>query len=263
MAQTGMKLGRNAVDPQWIFRWRGNDGGTLPRFFSFLIVAAGFVLLLTFVRVKTGPPQQWIGQKASIIHLRNDAEGRAWAVRAQEGGPFPSRFEPSAWTGYAALKTQVIEATRISPPAYVPPLRELPSEKPVASLALAPGATPVFPRRSSPEMTPLPLRRFKPAPILYPLSKIPIDALPQELPVFDAPITAEMTSTTWRFLLRLHPDGGIVDCVSLAGEANPASLVLENWLRKTRFDPALAAKNPWISIAVGFTNQPENGPDDR
>jgi hypothetical protein len=263
MAQSGIKRGRNATDPQWIFRWRGNDGGTLPRLFSFLIVAAGFVFLLTFVRVRTGAPQPWIGQKASIIHLRNDADGRAWAVRAEEGGPFPSHFDPSDWAGYAALKHQVIEATRISPPAYVPPLRELPSEKPVGPLALAPGGVAVFPHRSSPEIDVQPPRPSRPVPVLYPLSKIPIEALPSDLPVFDAAIDREITAKTWRFLLRLRPDGGIADCVSLAGAANPASLLLEDWLRKIRFDPALAAKNRWISIAVGFINQSENGPDDR
>ena len=78
---------------QWVFRWRPLRQPLLPKLFALALVGAGFAFLVTSVRVRVKALEKSTPRKASVIYLRDDAQGRALSLRAQEGGPFPSRFE--------------------------------------------------------------------------------------------------------------------------------------------------------------------------
>ena len=114
--------------PEWVFQWRQPMGSPLHKWVAILMVGGGFAFFLTSVRIRVVPPTPWATHKASVIHVTDDAEGRMLTLRAREGGPFPSRFEPSAWDGAAALERSAFEAARWTPPAYIPELRNLPDE---------------------------------------------------------------------------------------------------------------------------------------
>jgi hypothetical protein len=226
------------------------------------LVVAAFGFLLTSVRIRVTPPTPWAAHKASVIHVGNDAVGRALTLRAKEGGPFPSRFVPSEWEGTAALEQAAADATRWTPPPYSPVLRDLP-DKTTASLRLASQGMPVFPERKRAPAPAPPAITLKPTPVLQPLSGISPQEMPRELPAFEGVVDDAMDAEPWRFLLLMDASGNVLECVNLAGgdEAGPSPI--ESWLRRVTFNVKPGNHSRWISVSVGFTNQPAHGPDAR
>lgn len=248
--------------PVWVFSWQRLGESPFSRWFATLLVAAGFTLLLTSVRIRVFPPVSLAASKASVIHVLNDAEGRALTLRAREGGPFPSRFELSDWEGAADLERAAFEAARWSPPPYAPVLRDLPEEV-VPRLRLSTKGGAVLPERRSPRGAGPAGAKATLAPVLYPLSGISAAEMPRDLPRFDGAVDATVTAEPWRFLVRLDSGGNVKECVSLAGgdEAGPSPL--EVWLQRVSFNPAPAVPSRWIAVGVGFTNQSSDGTDAR
>ena len=72
-----------------------------------------------------------------------------------------------------------------------------------------------------------------------------------------------MTAEPWHFLVRLDAAGNVMDCVSLAGEAEGDAAPLEAWLRRVSFNPEPKKPSRWIAVGVGFTNQAADGSDAR
>jgi hypothetical protein len=248
--------------PAWVFNWRRLGGSPVHHGIAILVVGCGFALFLTSVRIRVASPTPWATHKASVIHVTDDAEGQALTLRAREGGPFPSRFEPSAWPNAVAMEQAAQEVARWTPPPYVPVLRDLPAEL-TPPVTLAAKGVSTLPKLS-PESPAAPLAmKLRLAPVLDPLSGITPAAMPGELPPFDQAVDATMTAEPWRFLLRLDSAGKVSECVSLAGgdEAGPSRL--EAWLRRVSFIPEPAKPSRWIAVGVGFANQPANGTDAR
>lgn len=245
--------------PEWVFPWRPLRGASISKWPAILLVGGVFAFFLSSVRIRVSPPVSWAARKATVIHVSDDAEGRALTLRAIEGGPFPSRFEPSAWEGAVALEQAAFEAARWTPPPYVPVLRELP-EMTTPPLRISAMAGPVLPtRRATTEAAPAPLK-LKPGPVLYPLSGITKAGMPRELPPFEGPVDAAMTAEPWRFLVRLDAAGRVRECVSLAGGAEGGQPQLEDWLRGVSFQSEPKTPGRWIAVGVGFTNQPAESP---
>jgi hypothetical protein len=254
-----------AAAPDWIFRWSRLEPPALPKWFALLLVGAAFAILLTSVRIRVIPPTPWAVRKASVIDATNEsAVSRILTLRAREGGPFPSRLEPSEWEGAAAIENAVLAASRWSPPPYTPKLKDLPETTPLTSIQLATQGEREFPKRSlMPE--PRPAVAPKPGIALYLLAGIRQDEIPTELPEFGGQVDESMTADRWRFLVRLHPSGTVIDCVSLAGsDADAAhSHELATWLRSIRFQPTPDETARWIAVGIGFTNQPAHGTESR
>ena len=246
---------------RWTFRWRGLDGTPFPGLIAMIIVAAGFAFFAATVRIRVSAPQQWVERKASIIHLPTDGEGRMWALRAQEGGPFPAKFDPTEWAKSLGADDLLTRATRLSTAVYEPKLRELPSDDDIPSLAVVDKGRPVFPKRvsrSGAAPVEVPVRLV---PLLYPLAGLSHEEMPKELPPFAEPVDALMASASWRFLVRLREDGSVSECTPLLNDKGGE--VLAKWLRGVKFSPSAAKQAEWIGIGVGFANQPANGSDAR
>lgn len=245
--------------PEWIFRWRGSRQPLFPRLFTLALVLGAFAFLITTVKIRVDAPKKSVPHQASVIYLADDAQGRALTLRAQEGGPFPSRFVLSQWTGLADLETSAMEAARFQPPLYVPQFPDLPAERVAPPLELAAKGVTFFPERvATPTVIP-DLGKWQVMPALYPLSGITAAALPKNLPPFDAVVDAAMSSASWRFLIRLSPDGSVAECVSLEKGGEAGAVELEKWLHKTQFQPEPASPFRWISLGIGFTNQAIDG----
>lgn len=246
---------------RWTFRWRGLDGTPFPGLMATIIVAAVFAFFAATLRIRVNAPQQWVERKASIMHLPAEGEGRIWALRAQEGGPFPAKFEPVEWAKSLGTDELLAAATRLPPVPYEPKLRELPAEDGIPSLAVAEKGQRVFPKRVSRNDAAPAAGAVKLVPLLYPLSGISFQALPKELPPFTEPVDALMTAASWRFVVRLRADGSVSECVPLVNDRGGD--VLAKWLKGVTFSPEAAKQAEWIGIGVGFANQPAHGPDAR
>jgi hypothetical protein len=252
---------RSAARTALLFRWRGQPKAAFPKLLPLVLATLAFAVLLGFVRVKVAAPQFNIASKASLIQLPAAGEGVAWALRAKEGGPWLAKYNPADWSAYPALDAEVLQATRIPAQPYVPVLRQLPPPEPAKPQLLAAIGEPVLPRRIAAAAVHHDAAACHLAPVLYPLSALGAVGLPQALPPFTAEIDAAMAAADWRFLLRLHPAGGVADCVSLTKAAGVG--LLERWLRGVTFDPKLAAGGGWLAIGIEFNNQPINGTDTR
>ncbi|MEO7097940.1 MAG: hypothetical protein ABI162_01165 [Luteolibacter sp.] len=261
MADTAIHRLRLMNTPEWVFPWRGRKKGYFTMIFAHLLVGAGFAILLGTVRVKIISPKPKAPRKASLIYLADDAQGRALALQAKEGGPFPARFDPSEWEGMAALQAEVVAATRRTSQPYVPTLRELPEDGRIQPMELATKGETVFPKRIPATLAAPDPTKLKLAPTLFPLSGVPADALPGKLPPFSGVVDGEMTTAAWRFLIRLNSKGGVMECVSLEKGGEKGALELETWLRGIQFHAAPGKLSRWIAVGIGFNNQPVDGPD--
>ena len=249
--------------PEWVFPWRGRKRSYFPMVFAHLLVAAVFVVMLGAVRIRVVTPAPMVPRKASLIYLADDAQGRALALQAQEGGPFPSRFEPSQWEGMALLENELLAVTRRTRQPYIPTLRELPTDRRIFPMELAAKGAPVFPKRMPAAHAAPDPSKLKPTPTLYPLSGIAPDGMPAELPPYTGAVDGAMTSASWRFLVRLNPEGSVAECVSLEKGDQAGALELGKWLRSIQFHSSPGKSFRWIAVGVGFNNQPVDGPDAR
>lgn len=264
MADGRVKPHKLAGTPEWVFRWSASKTPLLPKLFALVFVGAAFAFSITSLRIRVTAMEKSAPRKASVIHLRNDAEGRALTLRAREGGPFPSRFEPSQWEGMAALENAALDAVRFQQRPYVPALADLPSGNWVQGVELAARGQSFLPKRTPPSAHPPESAKLKLAPLLYPLSGISAATLPAVLPLFEAAVDGVMSSASWRFLVRLNPDGGVAECVSLEKGGEAGAPELEAWLHQIQFKPELEKPFRWIAVGIGFTNQPvADGPDAR
>jgi hypothetical protein len=247
--------------PEWLFPWGGLRASSFPKVFAILLAGGAFAVLLTSVRIRVAAPVPWAAPKAAVIQVLDDAEGRTLTLRAREGGPFPSRFEPAGWELASAIEQAAYQAARWRPPPYVPTLRELPEESALPRLA-KPGA-PVLPVRQPPAEPVLVAGKRMLVPVLHPLSGITAAEMPRELPPFDGEVPPAMAAAPWRFLLRVDAAGGVFDCVSLTGGDEPGKAALAAWLRRVSFKPAPAGATRWIALGLGFSNQSADGTDAR
>ena len=260
---SGAVRAKLAGTPDLMFRWRPINPLWLPRLIALAFAAVALALLVT-LRIRVVAPEKSVPQRAAVIYLRDDAQGRDLSLRAQEGGPFPARFRLSQWEGLAELESSAMDASRFQPEPYVSPIRELPAANQLRPLELATKGQFFFPQRA-PAATDAPaLPQLKLAPALYPLAGVSPETLPLDLPSFAGVVDKEMSASSWRFLVRLNPDGGVAECVSLVekvGEARAPEL--EAWLHRLQFRPEPGKPFRWIALGIGFTNQPADGTDAR
>ncbi len=263
MSARATKPIRAELESLLLFPWRGLPSARIPKVIPVILAALAFAFLFAFVQIKVAPPQFEMTRKASCLLLPATGEGALWAMRAKEGGPSLASYQPAEWQAYAGLADEVIQATRIPAREYVPKLRSLPPEGALDPLRLAAKGEWVLPRRVAAFADRKEGSGWQRSPVLYPLSAVGAAGLPRDLPPWHAEIDAAMAAADWRFLLRLHPAGGVAECVALTKTTGAAASLLENWLRGVTFDPKLAADGGWIAVGLRFNNQPAHGTEPR
>ena len=72
MAEGPHKLPRLMNTPEWIFRWRRLSEPLFPWMLALVLVAGGFLVLGTTLRVQVRVPEKSVPQKASVIFLNDD-----------------------------------------------------------------------------------------------------------------------------------------------------------------------------------------------
>lgn len=246
--------------PQWVFSWHGVRQSPLPKITALLITLGVFAMMFTFLKIRIVTPTPWVSRQATLFRTLDDAEGRALALRAREGGPFPSRFQPAELDWLRELENQTLSAAGWQPPPYEPKLRDLPAMTPPVPQLSAPGK-PVMPRRPPPN--PLPVGgKLRPMPVLHPLAGVDTASLPAHLPDFAGDAPPAMLAEPWRFLLRLNAGGQVHEAVPLNGGGDDAGLsTLIAWLGNIRFPPDEESGERWIAVGVSFENQPADGTD--
>jgi hypothetical protein len=260
----GMIKSRSVTDlPEHLFPWRSGSRPLLPGLIASAVGAVIFLILIFTVRIRVATLERPASRKAAVIYLRDDAQGRALSLRAREGGPFPSRFEPSQWEGMAALEATMLEAAVLQSQPYVPALPELPPETLVKPLEIAAKGARYFPEHPSVTVRAQDPVRLKLAPVLYPLAGISAENLPAALPAFESTVSGSVSSASWRFLVRLTPEGTVAECVSLEKGDEAGTRELESWLHRVQFKPKPAHPSGWVAIGIGFINQATDGTDAR
>lgn len=240
--------------PAWVFVWKPLGRPLSARLLPFILAASLFLLALVSLRVQVTPPKPWNARKGSLIHAVNNAEGRALAMRARDGGPFPSRFDLSDWPGTAALEQDILRRAVREPAPYVPTLRSLGSDPLAGDVALSAPGLPVLPRHPPDAALPAsPTKDLQLVPVLRGLSGIRPADIPTDLPAFDPTLAAKLSLRDWRFLVRLDASGRVAKCVALSGEDDAA---LADWLAGVSFQSKSAKAAPrWIAVQVGFINR--------
>jgi hypothetical protein len=246
--------------PPWVFAWRAPRQSPLPKVAAVLISLALFGMLFGFLRIRVAAPNPWAASKTTVFRVIDDADGRALTLQAREGGPFPSRFQPSEIVSLRDIENTMLSAAGWQPPPYVPQLRELPAiELPPTALS-SPGRL-VWPRRQPPAAV-ITKQTSVAVPVLYPLAGLDADALPSTLPEFDGEIPPAMRIEPWRFLLKINARGRVRDIVPLAGGGEDAGLpALINWLRLLEFPHGNTNGDRWVAIGLGFINRTNDGTD--
>lgn len=252
--RVSMKAKRREA-PDWIYPWRPAGEPWLPKFLALALVATVFAVLLSSVRIRTVVDSPWSSRKASVIQVLDDAGGRALTLRAQEGGPFPSRFEPSGWPDFVALEKSVLEASRTAMPVYRPLLRDITASKRRMPALTDPGLA-VLPQPPGNPQPPGPAVAARLVPVIVPISGIHATALPDALPDFPGEVTPTLAAAPTRFLVRLDPAGSVTDCVSLDAGDELGPSALEQWLRGVSFKPGPTKASRWVALGVSFVNRP-------
>ena len=243
------------VRSEWIFDWKRPEAFFINSWSAILIVGAAFAFALVSVRVKMVEPVNWEAPRASVIHLSGNGWSHALAEEARAQGPFPSRFEPDQWFGAAPLLSFMDQASQPQLKAHQPRLLPFP-EPGIQPPRMARRGEPVLPHHRSKVNGQHGVEGLRLLPVITALDGIEAQELPETLPDWDQPVTDELASRPWKFLVELDPSGRVRDCVSLAGgnELSPAELT--QWLRGVVFraEPRDGGRR-WVAVAISFQNK--------
>jgi hypothetical protein len=235
------------------FAWMLPEASGWAAFMAILIAGALAAFLFTSLRVRVVPPPRVIERKAEVILIPSGAAGREWEIRAQEAGPFPTRFEPTAWPGFRQLEEAALASLQTNG-ARRPELHEWPAEPAVIATPVAMKGQRVLPKVDWKPVLP-PIRTGDARKgwdlELQRLTVLPDDAWPVVLPEFTGELDPTAAAASWRFLVQVDPDGRVEQCLMLNASSEAGGTVLEQWLRGVRFGPS-AAKAGWIGVGILF-----------
>jgi len=249
---TGTKRERRDRECGLTFAWRIPESSKWAGILSFFIVALLTTVLFATVRVSVMPTPRVIERKATATLVPDWGDGRAWALRAEEEGPFPAAFDPAESVEFQTLEAKAF-AELSTKSCRAVHLKDLPDETDAAALPVAVRGERVFPAQPTLEEKVPPTELPPLVPSLTVLSKLPPDSLPRTFPDFDGPVTPAMAAATWHFTLEIGKGGRVKDLTSLEGGDEGASKAIGDWLAQVRFGPGAAG---WIGVEVGFNRKP-------
>lgn len=242
--------------PVWVFLWKPLGRPLSARWLPFFLVGGVFLLALASLRIQVTPPKPWSVRMASLIHAGNDDQGRELALRAREGGPFPSRFEIGDWSGGPAMEREILSLGNRVPSVYVPSLRDLVHDPISSKTRPVVGVLPMLPKHPPGTENDSHASNVKLTPVVRSLAAARVTEISlKKLPPFEHPVNA---SVEWRFLIQLDAAGNVIECVSLSGVDEEGLPSVTAWLRSVSFKPDPKKASRWIVVEVGFNNQIED-----
>jgi hypothetical protein len=241
---------------RWIFSWHIFRDASHPKYLSLAITTALFALLLSTIRIKITSASHISPPHATLIYAPTGNDEQNLQIRALEGGPFPSRFYPSEWEGFASANQTVFAKPihHIAPPA--PALRPLGPEKPNKTSHLAGFTLSVFPDKPEPRSQIAPSPALAATPVIFFLSESNDQPPLPNVPALSQPISPEMSAEEWRFTLEINSQGRISECIALNSGDSPGLETITHWLRQITFPKPQTNKNQWIAVGVRFSNLP-------
>ena len=243
--------------PAWVFAWKPLGRPWQARVFPVLLTGGLFALGFVVLSVQVTPLKPWNARKGVLIQAIGNEDGRALALRAREGGPFPSRFDLRGWSRKAGLDEALLNGVLSAPAPYVPKLGQLPPEDSSADSGLIDAGIPVLPaiKPDAPPSVPAG-GGCELMPVIRALSGIRAADLPVNLPAFAPASDSKWAAGNWRFVVRLDASGNVLEAVALSGEDDSA---LADWLMGVVF-PSKNTKAPrWVGVEVGFINRKTDG----
>lgn len=240
-----------------LFNWRNSESHIGFKVIAIIMVAMIFAILFGMVDVNLKPPVTPSFESATVLQFADDDLGRAWRLRAEESGPFPGRLEIDR-TGRLTDIDQAIMSSGVSGWSdYEVSMHEFQADVGVPAGLLAEKGKRYFPSRvivPDEALDPsVPMADATRRAVLTPFERQSLEWMPDEVPEFEIPVNgADLISATWRFLLRLRPDGSVSDCVSLSGSDEPGLEETTKWLTGLRFKPSDGER--WLGLRVEFLN---------
>ncbi|MGA0899587.1 MAG: hypothetical protein ACO3SO_04185 [Luteolibacter sp.] len=240
---------------EWIFDWKRSNSSAVSFWSAILLVGALFGCAILSLRVKMVEPVTLEAPQARVIHLSGKGWSRALAMEAKAQGPFPSRFEPSSWSGTRSVQSEILEASQPRLAVHQPRLLPLPDPG-IQPPEMARRAEPVLPQRSLEISVPELTAALQLSPVISAVDGIRADELPKTPPKWVGPVTEGLAARSWKFLVELQSDGRVHQLVSLAGGQELSPPELAAWLRGAVFvNKARKEGRRWVAVAIEFQNQ--------
>lgn len=244
-----------------VYNWQTSESHVGFKIIAVLVVTIIFTIGFTFVDIDMKPPKAPSLESATVLHFADDDLGRAWMLVAEEGGPFPGRLEING-AGRLLDMDQMITSGGVSGwSSYDATLREFQSTVGTSSGLLAQKGQRYFPGRvkildgnvdGNVKGVSDPVRSTR-KPILTPFDDQALGWMPEQVPDFEIPVNGgDLLSASWRFMLRLRPDGSVSDCVSLSGGGDAGLKETTEWLKGLRFKSGGGER--WLGLRVEFLN---------
>ncbi len=252
-AKLSMKqLRENA--PKWIYPWRDKGSFYYGMWLGLLIAGGFFVFAFTFIQVQMPVMATWSAPQGEVIQVSDDdAVGRWLIQKAQEEGPYPSRYEPTEWDGGNDLEQLLMRSVRQELTSYSPSLKVLPEEKPkLAKIAVY--GEPLLPERELKVGDIEPTVMMEMVPSLFSISGLGQDEMPVDVPNIPGKLDPAVALENSRFLLRLDGRGKVLDCLSMAGRIEVQLTPVQNWLKGLSFGPSSDRAERWVAVGVRFEN---------
>jgi hypothetical protein len=237
-----------------IFDWVKSEGSRKDKLYSVIIVGLLFAFVLGTITLTMPSPRKAKDEQGAVIRFVDQEMAKAWALVAEENGPFPGRKGvEEKQEGLVFEGDERFEWGR----GYKPSLRPMREELSVLSVKMAPGGKREFPViPASGAKTPVDAPKAASVPILVPYDAVAVPWLPESLPSFDLPVATDQVADALRFLVNLREDGSVAELIALAGVENPAQEALDTWLRAIRFKQGEGDR--WFGLQIDFVNGREN-----
>lgn len=238
-----------------IFDWSPRSSRWLGKCGMVAIATAVFLTPLVLIHVSLDPLPVQESKSAGMVLISGASDPLGWYDEIRAQGPFPTRFDPTAWEPAqkivdAVLRSQLHRGASIARPRFL----DFPVDDGVLTAPLVAKGERVLPRVPLARYPSVDTNATKTLPVLYSLSSAQ-EELPLNRPSFQAEVTTEMDSQLWRFLLQVAPNGRVVHTVAMVGHNTPGREVLTEWLERHHFPAIEGARNRWVAIAITFQNQ--------
>lgn len=245
-----------------VFDWGNSEKRIFDKVVACMVIVMIFTIFFGLVDIRVGSTFKESARSASIIRFESEELAKKWLLIAEEGGPFPGRFEILSSLPGVDASLDSMSVDPFADGGYEVSLRPIIVDSGVTRMELATKGVRVFPEIPSSgrvnQADSISPATGKKQPVLTPYDKAAIAWMPESLPVFNPGEETDTSGSPWRFAVGLRSDGTISDCIALGGgEAGLEEI--RGWLRGVKF--GAGEDERWLGLRVELINrrQDESG----